>query len=65
MQPTASAVDSVQESTSPEGATEAGYWQMYEAESFAPLGLYQACRRPTAYAVGCILAPLRGFSIFL
>jgi hypothetical protein len=41
----------------------AGRWQMYAAESFAPLGLSRACRRPTAYAVGCILAPLRGFPV--
>jgi len=34
---------------------------MYEAESFAPLGLSLRRRRPTAGAVGCILAPLRGF----
>jgi len=28
--------------------------------SFAPLGLVSLPRRPTAYAVGCTLAPLRG-----
>jgi len=43
----------------------AGCWQMYKAESFAPLGLSLPRSRPTAYAVGCILAPLRGFPIFL
>jgi len=34
---------------------------MYEAESFAPLGLSLRGSRPTACAVGCILAPLCGF----
>ena len=34
---------------------------MYEAESFAPLGLSLCSRRPTAYAVGCTLPPLRGW----
>jgi len=28
--------------------------------SFAPLGLVNSTVRPTAYAVGCILTPLRG-----
>jgi hypothetical protein len=36
---------------------------MYEAESFAPLGLSLRCRKPTACAVGCILTPLRGCPI--
>jgi hypothetical protein len=36
---------------------------MYKAESFAPLGLVPfSGSRPTGYAVGCILAPLRGFT---
>ena len=33
---------------------------MYESESLAPLGSPFPHRSPTAYAVGCILAPLRG-----
>ena len=36
---------------------------MYEAESFAPLGLSLRGSRPTACAVGCILAPLCGSPI--
>ena len=36
---------------------------MYKAESFAPLGLVPfSGSRPRACAVGCILAPLRGFT---
>ena len=36
---------------------------MYEAVSFAPLGLLPPWSKPTAGAVGCTLAPLRGFHI--
>ena len=44
-----------------ENYMQTGCWQMYEAESFAPLGLSLRGSRPTACAVGCILAPLCGF----
>jgi hypothetical protein len=33
--------------------------------SFAPLGLVGSHTFPTAYAVGCILAPLRGYGLTL
>ena len=32
-----------------------------ENSSFTPLGLISFLLLPTAYAVGCILAPLRGY----
>ena len=38
---------------------------MNEAESFVPLGLSLSSSIPTAYAVGCSLAPLRAFPVFL